>query len=279
MPRFLVITPVLNCAHYVADTLKSISAQSDGDWVHYLVDGGSTDGTLELLERAVADEPRRRLVTGPDAGLFDALFKGIEAAAADGIVGSDTICVWINGDDLLMPWAFARVRQAFDVTGAEWVTAIPTHWDADGRLAYVSPYFCWYPRWLVRAGQFNGRSLGWMQQESTFFTYGLLSKIDPNAVVAIRKSKLAGDIILWRQFARFTGPVSLMTTVAGFRRHGANLSTKQLDNVYAEIEAGGVWLPPPWMSKYLWKLWQPVAMLGSYRAYRREVNRFSSELL
>lgn len=274
MPRFVVVTPVLNCARYIAETLESVRTQTDGDWVHYLVDGGSTDGTLQLLRQASEEDPRRRVLGGPDAGMFDALFKGFDQADADGFVDCQTICVWINGDDLLMPWAFSRLRQAFDESGAAWIIAIPAHWDGSGRLAFVSPYFCWYPSWLIRAGQFNGRSLGWIQQESTFFTHGLLSALPAEAVASIRARKSSGDFFLWREFAKLADPVPLMTVVAGFRQHRANLSLTHQERYFAEIKAAGVWVPPPWLGRLFRRAWGPFAKRAAYRAHQREVSQF-----
>ncbi len=200
MTRFVIVTPVLNGAHYLRATIASIRAQTDPDWVHYLVDGGSTDGTLEIIAQASAADPRHRLVPGPDAGIYDAVFKGFERAASQGAVQSDTICAWLGSDDLLMPWAFATLRERFDRTHAEWIAAIPTIWDSEGRLARVLPQN-WYPRRLIRAGYFNTRMLGGIQQESTFFTYALLSRLPPTTVENVRASRLAGDFLLWRAFA------------------------------------------------------------------------------
>lgn len=273
MTRFVVVTPVLNCATYIEATLKSVAAQTDPDWVHYLVDGGSTDGTLELLEKAADDDSRRRIITGRDASIYDALFKGFDRALADGFGDTRSICVWLNGDDLLMPWAFARLRQAFDETGAEWVTAVPAFWDAAGNLALIRPYN-WHPRWLIRAGQFNGRSLGFIQQESTFFTRSLLSKLSDPTVADIRAQKLAGDFLLWREFAKYTRPTPVMTAVGGFRKHNANASVAHMDRYFAEIEEAGVWLPPPWLGRVFRTIWRRVALLASERLFVRDSHRF-----
>ncbi|MBU3748962.1 MAG: glycosyltransferase [Mycobacterium sp.] len=276
--RFVVVTPVLDCAHYIQATLDSVGAQTDGDWIHYLIDGGSSDGTLQLVLQAAERDSRRRVIRGSDSGMYDALFEGFDLAAADGVDDPRTICVWINGDDLLMPWAFARLRQAFDESNAQWITAIPAHWDSDGRLAFVSPYLCWYPSWLIRAGQFHGRSLGWIQQESTFFTYGLLSSLSADAVAAIRTKKLCGDFLLWREFAKYASPYPLMTPVAGFRQHNSNMSTTANARYFAEIEDAGVWIPPPWLGRLFRRVWNPFAMRASYRAHQREVARFWSNI-
>jgi glycosyltransferase involved in cell wall biosynthesis len=82
--------------------LESIAAQDCADVETIVVDGGSTDGSLEDLAR-LSDI---RVLTGPDQGVFDAFNKGLAAARGD-IVGI------LNSDDLYAPGAFAAVRNAF----------------------------------------------------------------------------------------------------------------------------------------------------------------------
>ena len=70
--RFFAITPVLNGAEYLRAALASIDAQSCGDWIHFVVDGGSVDGTQDIVRKSIAQEPRRHLIEGTDRGLYDA---------------------------------------------------------------------------------------------------------------------------------------------------------------------------------------------------------------
>lgn len=240
--RFFVVTPVRNGATFLSETLKSIDAQNHADWTHYVVDGGSTDGTIELVQKSMEAEPRRRLIQGRDEGLYDAVFKGFEAIAADGL-RDDDICLWLNADDLLTPWAFATMQQAFDLYGADWITGQPGQWDAEGRLVLVEP-IGWYPRWFIAHGWFNVACLGSIQQESTFFTARILHKLSSEAVANIRGTRLAGDFLLWREFSRFSPLRVLPTMVGGFRLHGANLSTKSVDGYVKELRANGAVLLP-----------------------------------
>src|SRR6266581_5203590 len=207
MRCFVVVTPVLNGATFIAQTLDSVDAQTYSNWVHYVVDGGSTDATLEIGRHSLANEPRRRLLAGPDLGLYDGLLKGFEQAKLDGSSSQD-VCLWINADDMLMPWAFATVARSIEATCAEWVTALPTQWDNDGRLVLVQP-FAWYPRWWIRRGWLNGRGLGWIQQESTFFVRGLLERVPSDRLARVRASRLAGDFLLWRSFAELAPLVTI----------------------------------------------------------------------
>lgn len=268
MPPVIVVTPVLNGSKYVRETLGSIQAQTDGDWIHYLVDGGSVDGTLEILQDAVKGDSRRRLLAGRDKGLYDAMFKGFERADADGFNDPRTICVWLNSDDLLMPWAFATLRQHFDTTGAEWIASLPCLWNGEGHLEIVQP-FNWYPRRLIRAGQFNNLILGSLQQESIFFTRSLLSRLPAESVDRIRATRLAGDFLLWREFARYAELLPIMTVTGGFRLHGANLSSLQSEKYFNEIAAAGVRLPPSWLGRVMRVGFRQVASLKSGATFRR----------
>src|SRR5438445_6583150 len=91
MMRLSVVTPVLNGAAYIGACLDSVAVQ--GDVEHIVMDGGSTDGTLEVLEqRGVAFRSE------PDNGQPDALRKGFEVATGD-------VLCWLNADDRLMPGA------------------------------------------------------------------------------------------------------------------------------------------------------------------------------
>ena len=101
-PRISIVTPCLNRAHYLGEAIESVLAQGCADVEHIIVDGMSTDGTVELLARY----PHLRVIREPDTGLYDALNKGLRAATGD-ILGD------LNSDDFYMPGVFAEVVKAF----------------------------------------------------------------------------------------------------------------------------------------------------------------------
>ena len=85
-----VIVPTLNAARYLSDALDSVGAQTYDEWEVVLVDGGSTDGTLEIAERY----ERVRQIRQGGTGLTDAWNCGLEAARGDLIAFLDSDDTW-----------------------------------------------------------------------------------------------------------------------------------------------------------------------------------------
>jgi glycosyltransferase involved in cell wall biosynthesis len=101
-PLISVITPSLNRAGMIEAAIKSVLAQDYPRVEHIVVDGGSTDGTLGRLKRY----PQLRVLTGPDAGMYDALNKGLAAANGE-VIG------FLNSDDLYVAGIFSDIAGHF----------------------------------------------------------------------------------------------------------------------------------------------------------------------
>lgn len=97
-----IVTPCLNRAETIARAVESVLAQGVQSVEHIVVDGGSTDGTLDILARYT----HLRVVSEPDRNLYDAVNKGLALAKGD-IVGL------LNGDDAYLPGCFEAVMRAF----------------------------------------------------------------------------------------------------------------------------------------------------------------------
>ncbi len=101
-PRVTVITVVKNGALAIADTMESVLAQTHRPLEHLIVDGGSTDGTVDVI-RKYGD--RVRWISEPDRGLYDAMNKGV-ALVRD----PERYVIFLNADDSLhTPDAIAQV--------------------------------------------------------------------------------------------------------------------------------------------------------------------------
>src|SRR5260370_24873330 len=104
--KFSVITPCLNRAQLIAATIQSVTAQDYSDFEHWIIDGGSTDGTLELLQ----GYQHLKIVFEPDRGVYDAINKGIRLATGG-------IIVLLRSDDLLLPRALSLSAEIFRNAG------------------------------------------------------------------------------------------------------------------------------------------------------------------
>ena len=88
LPLVSIVTPVLNGARFLPDLLASIRGQDYGAIEHVVVDGGSTDGTVEILRAA----PGVVWTTASDRGMYDAINEGFRRARGE-------ILAYQNADD------------------------------------------------------------------------------------------------------------------------------------------------------------------------------------
>ena len=108
-PRIIVVTACLNAAATIADTLESVASQQQHLRGYVIADGGSTDGTLDIIASYVPRiEPAPIVSSHPDGGIYDGMNRGL-ATALDMAADDDLIGI-INADDHYLPAAFETVR-------------------------------------------------------------------------------------------------------------------------------------------------------------------------
>jgi glycosyltransferase involved in cell wall biosynthesis len=100
--RFTVITPCLNREKFIAEAVESVVAQHYDDVEHWIIDGGSTDKTLDI----VRSYSHLRVVSERDRGVYDAFNKGLDRASGGAVI-------FLNSDDLLTPGTLALAQQIF----------------------------------------------------------------------------------------------------------------------------------------------------------------------
>ncbi len=123
LPTVTVITPVFNAAGTLPETLASVREQDYPGLEHVVVDGGSTDGTVDILR----ETDGVRWISEPDRGLAHALNKGIALANGD-VIGE------LNADDVYEPGALRAVGEAFAARpDAMWLTGYCRIIDGEGR--------------------------------------------------------------------------------------------------------------------------------------------------
>ena len=104
-PKISVITITFNSAATLEETILSVTSQDYPDLDYVIIDGGSTDGTLDIIRKY--QDKIQIVVSEPDRGISDAFNKGIARATGE-IVGI------INSDDILLPAALQKVADLYD---------------------------------------------------------------------------------------------------------------------------------------------------------------------
>ena len=208
-PRITLVTPVLNSARYIEQTLRSVIYQGYPNLEYIVVDGGSTDGTVEILERY--KEHFSWWVTEPDNGHFDALNKGFARSSGE-IMG------WINGSDQLHLGALFNVGSVFRaLPDVEWITGLPTWFDEQGMVVKVGPLPHWSRlRFLAGANRY-------IQQESTFWRRTLWQKAGGHVDASRR---IANDFELWVRFFRHARLYPVNALIGGYRSHPDAVSSQ-----------------------------------------------------
>jgi glycosyltransferase involved in cell wall biosynthesis len=102
-PLISIVVPTLNQAAFIEQTLASIAGQNWPRTEILVIDGGSTDGTREIVERYA--HVVTHFISEPDRGQADAINKGFRLARGD-------ILAWLNSDDYYLPLAFQRAAAA-----------------------------------------------------------------------------------------------------------------------------------------------------------------------
>jgi glycosyltransferase involved in cell wall biosynthesis len=100
-PLVSIITPSFNQGAYIGQTISSVGQQEYPYVEHIVVDGGSTDGTLDVI-RGYEDTYDLRWISEPDGGMYEAINKGLRMASGE-------ILAYLNSDDQYFPWTVSTV--------------------------------------------------------------------------------------------------------------------------------------------------------------------------
>jgi glycosyltransferase involved in cell wall biosynthesis len=133
MTKISIVTPSLNQGRFLGEALESVRSQGHSDVEHLVLDGGSTDETITLLQSldGMSDWAHVRWRSGPDGGQSEALNRGFAEAKGE-IIG------WLNSDDRYRPGCFDHVVKAFaENPGVDVLYGDYTFMDQSGKVQKV----------------------------------------------------------------------------------------------------------------------------------------------
>ena len=167
LPRITIITPSYNQGAYIEQTISSVLDQDYPDLEYIVMDGGSTDQTLELLRKY---ESRLIWVSEPDRGQSHAINKGMARATGE-VIG------YLNSDDQLMPGALLKVGGFFqDHPEAFWITGkCRTVNDANQDIR--KPITLYKNFWLSTRSSAPLSVLNYIYQPATFWRKGAVEQV------------------------------------------------------------------------------------------------------
>ena len=149
-----IITVCFNSVGTIEDTIRSVLSQNYPDIEYIVVDGGSTDGTIEILTKY--QNPISRCISEPDNGIYDAMNKGIKLSNGD-------IIAILNSDDVYADKTI--VNQMVEFVQSNGLDA------AYGDLEYIKPDKSSHVTRFWKTGEYKRRSFynGWVIPHPTFF--------------------------------------------------------------------------------------------------------------
>lgn len=218
--KISIITPSYNQGNFIERTIRSVIDQAYPNLEYIVIDGGSTDGTLEILRKY---ETRLRWVSEKDRGQAEAINKGLKMATGD-------IVAYLNSDDMYLQNTLQDVNEFFQKNqGTKWLYGKCTIIDENDKIkrplvtAYKNALMQHYSYFLLLCTNF-------INQPSTFWSRSMLEEagfLDEN-------EHLVMDYEYWLRIGCRHRPGHLNKYLAKFRLHNTSKSVSQFHKQFQD---------------------------------------------
>jgi glycosyltransferase involved in cell wall biosynthesis len=219
-PKISIITPSFNQGNYIEETIISVLSQNYPNLEYIIIDGGSTDNTVDIIKRY--EKQLSLWISEPDKGMYFALQKGFEKSSGE-------IMAWINSDDKYHPGALSIIAEIFTTFNeVNWLMGNPSSFDEKGRTISVDNCREW-SKYDIYTYDYK-----FLQQESIFWRRTLWEKAGNKIDTTV---KYASDFELWLRFFRYEKLYVTQALIGGFRlRQKHQVSMDYRDQYINEIE-------------------------------------------
>lgn len=232
-------------AQYIERTIKSVVEQEYPSLEYIIIDGKSTDGTLDVISKY--SDKINTIVSEPDDGQYHAIQKGLDMTQGE-------IMAWLNADDIYCPWTLSVVGEIFqEFPEIDWIIGLPCFLNEKDQFVKVSNNQSAYKQKYIRNGWFRSHLAGYLQQESMFWRRSLWEKAGGLDL----SLKYAADFKLWSEFAKHTDLVSVSVPLAAFRHRPGQQKSSFGRDIYEEevLRVCKNLKPPP-------VIWDAIAKRG-----------------
>jgi glycosyltransferase involved in cell wall biosynthesis len=221
LPSISVVTPCLNAAGTIEECLRSVRDQDYPHFEHVVVDGVSTDGTLDVVRAADGI----RWISEPDEGRPDAANKGVRMSTGE-VIG------FLNADDRYEPGTLRAVGEAFARTPeAMWATGFCRIIDDHGDE--IRTPITRYKNFLLRRFSFRlYLTQNFVSDPATFARRFALDQVGPMD----NRYRISHDYDLWLRLARRWPPLVLERYLSSFRMMEGTLSMAGFELQFREHE-------------------------------------------
>lgn len=207
IPKISIVTPSFNQGRFIQTCIDSVVAQRWPDIEHFVIDGGSTDDTLTVLNNNAAR--LTAFISEPDKGAADAINKGLSRCTGD-------IVAWLNADDFYLPGAFEHIAAAWrsDPEASFWFgNGVRANEDGSIKSKFNPGRVVYDHRALVEG-------LDYILQPATFINpkaLGVAGPLDAGM-------RWGFDWDLWLRLAKVTSPMAIDAMLAASREWGSTLT-------------------------------------------------------
>ncbi len=205
LPKISVVTPSFNQGKYIKDTIDSVLSQNYPNLEYIVMDGGSTDGTVDILK---SYGKKLKWESKKDRGQTHAINKGLNLATGE-------VLAYLNSDDIYLPGALQRVGEYYAQTKADWITGDCLTIGEDGSLSKNNWLISGYKRFLMFL--YSPLTLriadSMLPQPSTFWSRRAWERVGDFK----EEYHYVMDYDYWLRMSKYFRPHDLKVALSGFR--------------------------------------------------------------